>query len=323
MLPSNYSRTSFVYFNRFLLAARSFTNLQNETIKQQSKSVQYALKTMEQIARRDAFKGLLIDFTAWPLKKKIPSSRILNRTLHYIINNEKENTHVFGLKIPSNNVALITTAISHGFRFHNANSANALLNLCLENHEINQCTFPPYRTVSVGVTGVVFDSELKNVLVVMEKIGVIKKFKPPTGGVDYGEGGETPLDAVVRELDEEVNIKVDRDKAVFVGTGWTNNYREYNPDISYIFAFVIEQKQELNFQQSEISNAKWISVEEFKEEPPEEKQKPWLLRQAVVTAFEAVKTRDSTWKPRTLHLSTGKPVQFFGVQNESKSALKE
>ena len=321
MLSLNHLKTNLV--SRLFTTTRSLTNLHKDTIKQQSKSVQNAIKAMEEIAKRDAFKGLVIDFTAWPIEKKIPSSRILNKTLNYIIQNEKENTHVFGLKVPSNNNTLISTAINHGFRFHNANPTSALLNLCLENHEIKQCTFPPFRTVSVGVTGVVFDRELKNVLVVMEKIGVIKKFKPPTGGVDYGEGRETPLDAVVRELEEEVNIKVERDEAVFVGTGWTNNYREYNPDISYIFAFVMKKKQELNLQHSEISNAKWISIEEFKEEPVEEKQKPWVLRQAVIHAFEAVQKRGLAWKPRTLYLSTGKPVEFFSAYNESRSALKE
>jgi len=280
--------------------------------------IQTALSTAEEISKRDNFNGRLIDFTAWPQDKKIPLPYLLKEFFNLIISGEKEKkTHVIGLKIPSNNLDIMQIAIKKGFQFHNANPSDALLNLCLENHKVNQCSFPPFRTVSVGVTAVVFDRELKNVLVVMERIGNIKKFKPVTGGVDYGESGETPLDAAVRELKEEVQIDVDREKAIFVATGWANHYRGNNPDISNIFAFVIDQMQKPYAQQSEISKAKWMSIEEFMQEPSDENEKPWLLRQAVVAAFEAVINAEQAWKPRTVYLSTGKPALFFSALNKN------
>lgn len=271
-------------------------------------------KVIEEISKTDAYRGFLVDFTSFPTDVTLPPRYHFKKMIQSMVNElRRKGTHVFSLKIPACNGDIMEVAIDLGFRHHHANHNYSLLNFCLKGHKATECSYPPYRTISAGVTGVVFDQQLQKVLVVMEQIGVIKKFKPPTGGVDYGESQETPLQAVVRELKEETQIEVDPNKAFYVGTGWSNNYRGVNPDISYIFAFVLPEIKAPVAQDSEISKAVWMSVEEFIKEPPEEKEKPWLLRQAVVAALDAVKSGNS-WKKQTLYLTTGKEVDFFSAQ---------
>jgi|GEM_PF-1185955 len=271
-------------------------------------NIQNALKI---IAKPDPFKGLMLDFTLLPSKDMFKYSVIFRNILRMRIEVEKESgIHVLGLKVPSNEGDIMKVAIECGFRHHHGNAEYSLLNLCLKNHDLKECSFPPYRTISAGVTGVVFDPELKKVLVVTEKVG-IKKSKPPTGGIEYGVNEDTPLKAVIRELREEVNILVKPDEAVLVSTGWSNNYRQNNPDISYIFAFCLKEMQEPLIQQSEIEKAEWVSIEDYALLPKDEKDKPWLLRQAVTIAYRALKDQRDIWKPQTLYLTTGKPVEFY------------
>lgn len=278
-------------------------------------NMQGVVKLMiEKKATLDAYNGFCIDLTAISVNEFVSKPDFFQNILHSIISNQREKGfHVFSLKISADNGCMIKGAIECGFRHHHANSDYSLLNLCLKNHTIKECTYPPFRTISAGVTAVVFDKELKNVLVVMESVGSIKKIKPPTGTVEYGQNQETPLEAVVRELKEETQIEVDPAKAFHVGSTWSNNYRGTNPDIAFIFAFVLDQMKEPVAQKSEISKAKWVSVEEYIQVLPEEIGKPWLLRQVVVSAFEAIKN-NKYWKPKTVYLSTGNKVDLFTTE---------
>lgn len=285
-------------------------NLSSNELFKDIESIQNAFKT---ISKADPFKGMLLDFSLLPSKEMFKESRVFKNILRARIEVEREaGIHVLGLKVSSSDGDIMKAAIECGFRHHHANAEYSLMNLCLQGHSISECSFPAYKTVSAGVTAVVFDAELKKVLVVTEKTGITKS-KPPTGGIDYGVNQDTPLKAVIRELKEEVNIEVNASDAVLVGTGWSNNYRQNNPDISYIFAFRLKEMQETVIQQSEIKKAEWVSIQDFALLPEEEKEKPWLLRNAVFVAHQALKNQKDLWKPQTLYLTTGKPVEFHSV----------
>lgn len=311
--------------SHFSKLAFKYNQKRNNTINSNSnelfkdiESIQNALKT---ISKADPFKGMLLDFSLLPSKEMFKESRVFKNILRARIEVEREEgIHVLGLKVPSNEGDIMKAAIECGFRHHHANAEYSLLNLCLQGHSIAECSFPAYKTVSAGVTAVVFDEELKKVLIVTEKTGITKS-KPPTGGIDYGVNQDTPLNAVIRELKEEVNIHLNPNDAVLVGTGWSNNYRQNNPDISYIFAFRLKEMQETIIQQSEIKKAEWVLVEDFAVLPEEENEKPWLLRDVVFVAYQALKNQKDLWKPQTLYLTTGKPVEFHSVPCPNK-ALK-
>jgi len=221
----------------------------------------------------------------------------------------EKGIHVVSLKILSDQSTIMKCAIDIGFRHHQGNQEFSILNYCLKKHTVKTCTYPKYRTLSVGVTGVVFNKTLEKVLVVKEKHGPIK-LKPPTGGVEYGKEQDTPWEAVVRELREETGIIVDPSKGVLVGHTWSNNFRGINPDISYIFAFVLQDEVKPVIQEDEISSADWVSIKDYLESPPEEKEKPWMLRQTVKTAWEAL-LDGSSWNRKTFYWTNGKPVELL------------
>lgn len=286
------------------------------------KNVESIQNAIIMIAKPDPFNGLLYDFTLLDDTEMFKESRVFKKILLSRIEAKKEQgAHVFGLKIPSNEGEIMKVAIECGFRHHQANHEYSLLNLCLKGHSVNECSFPSFKTISAGVTAVVFDSTFKHFIAVSEKTGITKP-KPVTGGIDYGINQDTPLKTAVRELKEEVNIVVKEEDAVLVGAGWTNNYRQNNPDISYIFAFQLKEMQKLAPQESEIEKAVWMSVEDFAVLPEEEIEKPWPLRNAVFSALKALKNNQAGWKKQTHYLTTGKPVEFYGVAH-TKTVLKK
>jgi len=310
MMPLKYANPALIFLRgTTLFKTRRMTSIRNDLLDD-IENIQTVLK---RISKADSFKGLLVDFTLLPSHEMFKESHVFKKILHKYIETEKEKgVHVLGLKVPANNGEIMKIAIDCGFRHHHANADYSLLNLCLKGHQVGECSFPPFKTASAGVTAVVFDFALKNVLVVHEKTGITKA-KPPTGGIDYGVNQDTPLNAVIRELKEEVNIDVKAEDAVFVGTGWSNNYRQNNPDISYIFAFRLKEMQNLSLQENEIEKAGWISLKEFAVIRDKECEKPWLLRNVVFVALKALKSQKDLWKPRTLYLTTGKPVEFYSA----------
>lgn len=308
MNPINcYSRIALHPFKRSQANSTScdlFKNIEN---------IQNALVT---IAKPDAFKGCVFDFTALKENDIFEETEVFKNIFRIQIEIARENgTHVLGLKVPAAWGTVMKSAIDLGFRHHHANGEYSLLNLCLSGHRASECSFPAFRTISAGVTVVVFDPTLAKVLVVTEKTG-IKKPKPVTGSIEYGEKGDTPLKTAIRELEEEVKIRVKPEDLVLVGTGWSNNYRQNNPDISYIFAVRLKEMQEPVIQQSEIAKAEWVSIDEFTKTLEDEKDKPWLLRQVVVVAYNALKKQKGVLKPQTLYLTTGKPVEFYSSINK-------
>ena len=278
-------------------------------------SIQNALVT---IAKPDPFKGCMFDFTALKENAIFEETEVFKNIFRIQIEIARENgTHVLGLKVPAAWGTVMKTAIELGFRHHHANEEYSLLNLCLSGHGPKECSFPPFKTISAGVTAVVFDPTFSKVLVVTEKTGV-KKPKPVTGGIEYGEKGDTPIKTAIRELKEEVQIDVKPEDMILVGTGWVNDYRQNNPDIQYIFSTRLKEMQEPVIQQSEIAKAEWVPIHKFIETPDDEKEKPWLLRQVVEVAYNAQVAQinqKGVWKHKTLFLTNGKPVEFYSSNN--------
>jgi 8-oxo-dGTP pyrophosphatase MutT (NUDIX family) len=221
-----------------------------------------------------------------------------------------EKLHVIGLKLSPQQSRIVKYAAECGFVFHNANSEGMLMTKCLEGHQVTHCTYPRFMTVSVGVTGVVFDHQLEKVLVVQERLGANKKLKPPTGTVDYLKGTDDPLSAVVRELKEETHLDVNPADAVLVGNTWSANFRGTSPDINYVFAFRVSSNVLLKAQEEEISKIEWKPVQEYLAESLEEASKPWVIKRIVFAALEALNNKKE-WRTHTLFWSSGKPVTLF------------
>jgi ADP-ribose pyrophosphatase YjhB (NUDIX family) len=278
--------------------------------------------------KTDAFNNCFFDLSEIPTYTDLPEIpsfthkqelKEFKAQLPSVLNGQTDK-HVIGLKLLQNQSRIVKYALKFGFTFHNANPENMLMTLCLKGHKVADCSYPKYMTVSVGVTGVVFDHQLEKVLLIQEKWGENKKMKPPTGTVDYLEANEDPLCAVVRELHEETNIVVNPKDAVLVGNTWTQNLRGKNPDINFVFAFKVSVDAELKAQEEEISQISWLSVKDYIHESPDETSQPYVMKRIVTAALQAF-LHQKEWVYQNLQWSNGKPVTLFCFNPRSQENL--
>ena len=106
--------------------------------------------------------------------------------------------------------------------------------------------------------------------ILMQRRSANKPVFPDVWDVAVGghvSAGESPQDAVIKEAQEELGIKIDKQKFKFIcktrfGTkmpdGWVNNIFIW----SYITKMDI-QIAELKLQEEEVSGAKWFSLDEL------------------------------------------------------------
>lgn len=260
----------------------------------------------------DTFGNCNIDLTGIAELKEKDYARAFQKILIDTIE-QNSGKHLVTLKISSQQVRLYKYVQQLGFVFHQAHADHALAIKCLSGHTVEQCTYPKYKTASIGVTGVVFNRELTKFVAIQELTGPYRGLKAPTGMVDY-EKGEEPIQAVVRELKEETNVHVKGEDAVLVANNWTSCFRGTNPDINYTYAFTTDEgSQELKAQATEIKKVEWKSVDEFlKMQLPVSHDKPLVIKGVVEAALTAIKNGHA-WKSQSLHWGSGKAVTLYGA----------
>ncbi len=75
--------------------------------------------------------------------------------------------------------------------------------------------------------------------------------------------GETALDGVLREVKEELNIDLNKQDAIYIGSG--KRYYKGCPDILEIFLFEINSENlNIKVQEEEVNDYMWASVNEIK-----------------------------------------------------------
>jgi ADP-ribose pyrophosphatase YjhB (NUDIX family) len=260
---------------------------------------------------RDDYDNLHINISELPALTEKNTAKAFRHILASTIEQAKDDgLHMVTVKFSPSQSQLPKYVSQQGMAYHFADAAVVMVKKCLKNHT-DECTYPKYKTVSMGVTGVVFSSDLTEFVAIQEKKGPYLGPKPITGTVDY-EGPETPLMAVVREIEEESNLKVDLERAVFAGHAWTPNFREGKPDINLVFAFCIEKsEQSLKAQESEIRDIRWMPVSTFLDmDLPVKHSKPLLLKKAVEVAQKALITNPQNAVQR-LAWGSGKDLEFY------------
>ena len=81
-----------------------------------------------------------------------------------------------------------------------------------------------------------------------------------TGG--SGLSGETPIESAIREVKEELGIKVYKKDSKLIGK--TLRYFDGCPDILYVFSFTTTDK-DIKIQEEEVNDYMWASKEEILE----------------------------------------------------------
>jgi 8-oxo-dGTP pyrophosphatase MutT (NUDIX family) len=173
---------------------------------------------------------------------------------------QKNDVHMVILKIDPKNVPLYMAAINLGFKLYYGSENLMELTHCLKSHGTNVCSFPPFHTVYTGTT-VVLVNKAGEVLCVKEKLGGETGWKAITGRVET-ETGELPIQAAIREVDEELGIHLNENEGVLIGIQYTRDKKGKFPDINFVYLFEIEEVK-YSLQDSEIEEIKWVKGEEF------------------------------------------------------------
>ncbi len=109
----------------------------------------------------------------------------------------------------------------------------------------------------IVVTGIIQNSR-KQILITKRKDD--KKVFPGlwecTGG--SAKTGETSVEATIREIKEEIGVELKQDEAMFLGTIQKDNYFrdvwKFEKDV---------EENEINFNDGEVIDSKWVSIEEY------------------------------------------------------------
>eukprot|EP01120_Amphizonella_sp_Union-15-10_P013295 TRINITY_DN6149_c0_g2_i1.p1 TRINITY_DN6149_c0_g2~~TRINITY_DN6149_c0_g2_i1.p1 ORF type:complete len:268 (+),score=49.91 TRINITY_DN6149_c0_g2_i1:57-860(+) len=167
---------------------------------------------------------------------------------------KKENRTAIWLKIPIEKSFLIPTATNLNFEFHHCKPRYVMLTLWLLEKENK---LPPYATAFVGVGGFVVN-EKKEVLVVKEKVGpAVNIWKIPGGGANPGED---IWKGAIREVFEETGIKTE---FVSLLCFRQHNGGDFGKTDLYFVCLLKPLTHDIKIQEDEISDCKWMPVEEF------------------------------------------------------------
>jgi len=156
----------------------------------------------------------------------------------------------------------VPVAVKHGFKFHSAEPKSVMMTHWLPDDEL--CLLPEGASHTVGVGGLVYNEDKREILVVREKyspFGGPSPYKLPGG---YVKPGESLGLAAEREVEEETGIK-----AAFKGI---ITFRHMHPHLFsksdlYFVALLTPLSFEPSRQEEEIAEVCWMPIEEYKKHP--------------------------------------------------------
>lgn len=187
----------------------------------------------------------------------------------------------------------------------------SVLNLWLPSTEPNKLPRYPFHTVGVG--GMVINDK-KQILAVREKYsGPNAQWKLPGGMADPKE---ELGDVAVREVEEECGIKTE-----FVSIIGFRHFHGglYDTSDMYFIARLKPLTEEINFDTAELSDARWMDLEEYVSTDDVSELNRWIG----AIALEHLSTHESsefsakpmpTWNRKGINL-------FYAIQNDVDAKL--
>lgn len=112
--------------------------------------------------------------------------------------------------------------------------------------------------VNIAVAVLIEDQKGRLLLVKQRAQGENPQWGPPAGGMDLGE---TPLEAAVRETEEEIGVKPIL-KGIFV---ILPTYRDCRPGLGFVFSGEIPQSHYISPNPAEVEEARYFSPAEIAE----------------------------------------------------------
>ena len=98
--------------------------------------------------------------------------------------------------------------------------------------------------------------------ILIQRRALCKKLFPGKWDISIAghiHAGELPIEACVRETNEELGIDIPKEQFEFV----TDYIYDTNYEIVQIYFLYLEKEYKFNLQEIEVDQVKWISIEEF------------------------------------------------------------
>ncbi|GLJ57566.1 hypothetical protein SUGI_1342910, partial [Cryptomeria japonica] len=214
----------------------------------------------------------------------------------------RQGKKVVWIKVPKEQAKLVPVAIEVGFGYHHAEPSYVMLV-----HWIPQTppTIPDNASHQAGVAAFVFNEE-GEVLVVQEKCGPYKDsglWKMPTGRINQGEGIK---EGAVREVQEETGINTEFVQVV----GFRDGHNAPFGKSDLLFVCMLRSlSSNIVVQDTEISVAKWMAIEEFASQPKNQQSK--LLKDMIGVCVANVNGQCEGFSGIGISSNSRKPSAFF------------
>ncbi|XP_307652.5 uncharacterized protein LOC1269070 [Anopheles gambiae] len=204
---------------------------------------------------KDRFNGITVDSSMETCSPDCFPT-VLKRSLDHWI---QSKTRGIWFKVHLSAASWIPELVNNGFQFHHAKNSFVMLYRWLPTDE--SANIPPYSHTMVGVGALVMN-ERQQVLVVSENYALIAgSWKLPGG---YVEPNENFIDAAIREVEEETNIRTRFDSVVSIrhahGAG-------FGCSDLYIVMALTPLTEAISKCNREIAKCEWMDVNEYLNHP--------------------------------------------------------
>jgi len=203
----------------------------------------------------DRFNGITIDSTTEPCDDT-QFDGILSKSLNYWTN---EKRRAIWFRVHRSQAAWLPVLVSNDFHFHHARNDFVMMYKWLPTDEPS--AVPPFAHTMVGVGAVVINDK-NQILVVSEKNALIKESWKLPGG--YLEMNENLVDAAVREVEEETNIKTRFESVVSLRHA---HGAAFGCSDLYIVMKLIPETEEITKCDREIAKCIWMDLDEYMDHP--------------------------------------------------------
>lgn len=219
----------------------------------------------------------------------------------------EQNKRTVWFRVHLSHAELIPILVQHGFKFHHAREEYVTLYYWL-NKEMN-CNIPPYAHTNLGVGAFVFNENTHEILVVKEKsLGRSGFWKLPGG---YVEPGENIDEAAQREVLEETGVQT---KFKCLVTFRHTHNAAFNCSDIYMLAYLTPLSFNITKCQMEISECKWIKLDEYLQHPQVHENNRILAKKMI----EFLKNPLGITVDHGIHPITKKPLCVYSISTNKE-----
>ncbi|ESQ55867.1 hypothetical protein EUTSA_v10025945mg [Eutrema salsugineum] len=267
----------------------------------------------------DNFNGVTVTIEE-PMDAEVFTERLKASLSHW----REEGKKGIWIKLPLKFANLVEPAVSEGFRYHHAEPDYLMVVSWISQTDD---TIPANASHVVGVGALVINKNTKEVLVVQEKSGYFKDknvWKLPTGVVNEGEDICT---GVAREVQEETGIVADFVEVL----SFRQSHKSFLKKKSDLFFLCVlsPRSYEITEQKSEILQAKWMPIQEYVDQPWNQKNEMFKFMANICQkkceeeylGFSTVETITGSGKKSFMYCNADHANRLQELRNQASSSL--